>query len=282
MKIDETEHVVNELAQEIDRLFKRKVEQEYLINIHQAVEDQSTTLKTLASELGGEIVKGITGIGIDTVDIGDNVKKDIANEFANLGDNLNKLNDIQRTYQDSARLILDESKSVGVAVAYLNKAVQGYSGNVEDTSKKFEIASSKLEILTEKQSQQISGFEITSTNIIKAAEISHGSIDKLIETKDSFQNYFSETSQGLEKMVSSFTTSVNEYNSKTQSSLSGTFKIFDNELSKAVANLGKGVGEMSEGVDNIAYYLGQLKSQVDNTIKEMEKKEKGRQSNIYC
>ena len=75
-------------------------------------------------------------------------------------------------------------------------------------------------------------------------------------------------------MVSSFTALVNEYNSKTQNSLSGTFKTFDNELSKAVTSLSKGVGEMSEGVDNIAYYLGQLKSQVDNTIKEMEKRKR--------
>ena len=272
--MDRTEHVVNELAQEIDRLFKRKVEQEYLMNIHQAMEEQNSTLKTLASEIGGEIVKSITGMGIDTVDIGDNVKEGIANGFANLGENLSQLNEIHKTYQDSARVILDESKSVGVAVTYLNKAVQGYSGNVDDTSKKFEIASNKLESLTDKQSQQISSFETTSSNIIKAAEISQGSIDKLIETKDSFQTAFTKTSEDLGEMVTSFTSLVNEYNSKTQNSLSGTFKTFDNELSKAVTSLGKGVGEMSEGVDNIAYYLGQLKSQVDTAIKEMEVKEK--------
>ena len=80
-RMDRTEYFVNELAQEVDRIFKRKVESEYLMNIHQAMEEQNATFKTLASEIGGEIVKGITGMGIDTVEIGDNVKKELQMDF---------------------------------------------------------------------------------------------------------------------------------------------------------------------------------------------------------
>jgi len=268
--VDRTEHVVSELAQEIDRLFRRKVEQEYLINIANHLEQQNTTLKTLATEIGGEIVKSITGGGIDTVKIGDGVKEGIKEGFEKLGANLEQLNELHGTYQDSARLILDESKGVGIAVSYLNKAVQGYSGNVEDTSKRFENMGIKLEELSNKQSTQMEQISNTSENIVKASQISQESIDKLVSTKDDFQKSFSQTSDSLEKMVSSFSGLVEDYNTKTQGAMNETFKSFDDELSKAVSSLGKGIGEMAEGVDNMAYYLAQLKQFSDQALKELE------------
>jgi len=280
LKMDRCEHIVNELSQEIDRLFKRKVEQEYLLNISNALEEQNSTLKTLAAEIGGEVIKGITGMGIDTVDIGDNVKEGISQGFTRLGENLGEINDLHKTYQDSAKIIIEESKNVGIAVTYLNKAVQGYSGNLNDTSAKFVSASEKLEALNVQQTKQIESFGSTTENIIKAAELSNGSIDKLVSTKEEFQTAFSKTSSDLEQMVSSFSTLVDEYNSKTQGALTNTFTAIDTEMSKAVTSLGKGIGEMSEGVDNMGHYLGQLKSFVDKALVEIENTKKSESGDV--
>ena len=147
-------------------------------------------------------------------------------------------------------------------MTYINKAIQGHSSNLNDASEKFKDSSNILENLTEKQIQQTTSMGEISTNIMAASEISQSSIDKLIETKNSFQDSFSKTSHDLNDMVGSFGTLVSEYNSKTQGALSRTFEIFDNELSKSITKINAGVGGMSDGVENLAHFLGELKRQV--------------------
>ena len=100
LKIDKAEHIVSQLAQEMDRLFKRKVEQEYLKEINSSMEEHGKTLKTLATEIGSEVIKSITGAGIDTVEISSNVKSGIESGFTKLGENLKE---IQRSTQNLSR-----------------------------------------------------------------------------------------------------------------------------------------------------------------------------------
>ena len=262
LKIDKAEHVVSQLAQEMDRLFKRKVEQEYLKDIHSSMEEHSKTLKTLATEIGSEVTKSITGAGIDTVEISSNIKSGIESGFVKLSENLKEINEAHRTYQEGAETILRESKDIGIAMTYLNKAIQGHSLNLNDASEKFKDSSNALENLTEKQIQQTGSMGEIAANIMAASETSQNSIDKLIETKNSFQESFSKTSHDLNDMVGSFGTLVSEYNSKTQGALSRTFEIFDSELSKSIRKINAGVGGMSDGVENLAHFLGELKRQV--------------------
>lgn len=263
LKMDRAEHFVNELAQEVDRLFKRKVEQEYLNDIHRSLEEQNASIKTLASQIGEQIVKSFAGGGINTVDVSNTIKDSIAAGFEQLNDNLKNINEAHTAYQERAQNILDGSKDVGLAITYLNKAVDGYTDSLISTTSKFESVGDKLQNINEQQLQQINSFGESTNNIIQAANTTNESINSLIKVKEDFQISFTQTSTRLNEMVSEFTNLVENYNGQNLESITNTFKAFDQELAKIVTNLSKGTSGISEGVDNMAYYLSELKKDID-------------------
>ena len=309
--IDNVEYSINRLSHEVDRLFKRKVEQDYLIDIERSLDEQNGTLKRLASEIGEQVVKSFSGMGVNKIDVQESVRDGISKGFQSLYENLTHLNEAHEAYLESARLIIDESKSVGLAVTYLNKAVRGYSEGVEITSKKFEDASSNFEQVTKQQIDQIEsfeqiakkyvdqieGFEKTSKNIIDAAEISQKNIDSLTDTQNTVLSSIEKTKFELYKMCKNFSELVDEYNSKTNEymintfkifdeklyklvneydskvneSISNTFKTFDEELSKAVVILGRGTNQISEQIDFAIHSLGKLREFIES-IEEKEVK----------
>ena len=100
---DRVEHVFDEFIREIDRIFKRKSEQQYLSDIHSKLDEQSHVMKTMANEMDDKVV----------------------------ADNLREINETQKHQQEDTQNILTLIETIADNVDKLSSSLSKRQNNRE-------------------------------------------------------------------------------------------------------------------------------------------------------
>ena len=138
--VDRAEHVFDEFIREIDRIFKRKSEQQYLSDIHSKLDEQSHVMKTMAAEMGGKVVDGFAKNGCFQARRRhqERYQTMVLNEFT---DNLREVNEIHKQQQENTQKILDSSAALADNMEKLNNSFSNWCTDLDRASEKFGQAS---------------------------------------------------------------------------------------------------------------------------------------------
>ena len=239
--IDRAEHLFDELIREIDRVFKRKAEQQYLANINSKLDEQSHVMKTMAAEIGDKVVSGVAKL--DVLQLSEGIKQGIDVGLHDFVDNLHKFNDSQKSQQESFQKILEQSKLL--------------SSNMEKWNNSLSSRCVELDRASEKFSQAVDSIGETGENVLEAAQKCSDNVENALEVANNFR-----------QEIKGFFEGISDLNSKIQNALTNTHRELDAHLSKAIAKIGGGI----EGFKDAAEKVEKLLSQVDTKIDSLDEK----------
>ena len=224
--IDSTEHLFDEFIREIDRIFKRKSEQQYLSDVNSKLDEQSHVMKTMAAEIGNRVVQGFEKI--DFLQLGEGIKQGINTGLNEFMQNLQEINELQNSHQESFQKILEESKVLSDNMEKWNSSLSGWCADLDRASEKF--------------SQSANNIGEKAENALEMAEIFRQ------ELKDFFMG-------------------VDSLNNKIQTALENTHHELDTHLSKAISKIGSGIEGFKQAAEKVEKLLTQVDTKINRLEK---------------
>ena len=256
-KFSRLERKVNGIAFQIDLAFRRKTQQGFLEKIEEYNRKQYDATRKLAMEIGQEIVKGITGGGINTVEISDSVKESVSTGFERLAEILHGLSDTQKEFVDSANEIHEKYREISLSVTNINKAAEACSSTLEAGSLGFSNSADKLtnanKVLIEtatEATKMIIEQKGSNEAITKATSSANEALNQLVKVNTQFLGEY-------QKVFSEFANHVDQYNETNTQTLEKNLKMFDQEL-------GGGINRWRDNINSLKSLLDEMMPAVDD------------------
>lgn len=228
------EHSVTTLSSAIDFALPRKTQQDFLGHIEEYSRKQYDATRKLAMEIGQEVVKSITGGGINTIEISDSVKEGMAAGFERLSQILQSLSSAHEDFIKSANDLNEKYRSIGLSVTNLNSASEICTNTFEASAKGL---SSTASDISEANKNLISATLETAKTISEQKLAGESLASASVSTKESLTQLATISSQIVKEykdLFNDFSQKVNEFNSKSNSSLEDNLKLFDKELAVGI------------------------------------------------
>lgn len=264
---------VFDLIDTLDKIFKKKSEQDYLIEIQKISDRQLGQFKSLANDIGKEVANNLMGMGGSSIDQA--LKDGMNNGFKFVVEEINKFLEFQKSYQHTLGEILgnlnEENKVVEKNIQSLKEVNELLSTNTVS----FTEASSNLSRVSSNLGETVS----KSVDAIKSqGDMIDEVIDSIQKQKDNIQqvnlsasNIVQQTSDIVGKLSEQnkeFVADTSKYLSTLNSSVEKTLDSFDDELSKGVKKLNGLFRNHDDAMTELEIFFSKL-----STI--VQKKEEG-------
>lgn len=242
---DHLEQCINKISSDIDFLFIRKSQQEYLHTIAKEVKSNSEAIAHMSDGIGQKVAQGFQSLGIDSVQVNESIKQGIQDGMQKLSDNLNEILVKQEKLHASAEQMIGVVNTLKVTLEMANEGIKGQHQNVvastEGVSKLTESMTSISQQLLPQLDQQLN----LSKDLVIATQSLGGIADKLNAEKQELMNSFVRLNESVQLGIKDLSTSFDIYQNKSSSAIEGNLQAFDKELAKGVQRLSGVLVDMS-------------------------------------
>ncbi len=256
MLFSRLEQKVTELSSCLDSALRRKTQQDFLGRIEEYSRKQYSATRELAMEIGQEVVKGITGGGISTVEISDSVKQGVTDGFERLSKILQNLSSAHEDFVKSANDLNEKYRSIGLSVSNLNSASTICTNTFEVSAREF---SSTASSISEANKSLISTTLETTKNISEQKSVVESLAAASVSTTESLSQLATTSTRVVQEyqvLYNDFSQKVNAFNSENNKSLEANLKLFDQELAG-------GMNKWRDNINALKFMLEDLQPTVE-------------------
>lgn len=248
---------ITKLSSQLDFVFRRKTQQDFLLKIEEYSRKQYDATRKLALEIGQEVVRGITGGGISTVDISDSVRESIGSGFEKLGDVLGGLATAHDQFVSTTTIIDEKFRGIGLSVANLNRSAEICSQTLEIGARGFQESAGaltrvggELTSVASETTKVVSEQKQAGESLNQAWQGMDRTVEALIQSNKDFLN-------GYTQVFEDFAKNVEYFNNANTSSLEKNLKAFDLEL-------GGGLNKWKGNIDGLKVLLEDMQPTIEN------------------
>ncbi len=255
------------LSERLDTVFRRKTSQDYLSELAYASTQQLAAMKSLPLNFGKEIVKGLTGAGVETLEISETVRAGVALGFEQLAVGLKDFNAFQTEFTKNIRSIQSEQSVVAANFAQLNQSavecattIRAASTTLVDAATEVRSMVIKLSEATSASSETLEGQKAAAQAIKESIQTAEKSIFEFHKTQTSIVTALAETVSSFKSANEGFTQQAANYHQSLNVSLKSNLETFEDHL-------GTGVKKLGGGVSNLGEMLGELNGAISDANK---------------
>lgn len=242
----------SELSFYIDRSFPLRTDYEVLSEIRNHADQQLAQFKNLAIDIGNQVVKGLVGGGVESVQIEQGIKDGISKGYGILAESLLQFVDVQKGFSESMTSMQATQTEIA---ANFKKIQESSSGTVEQimaASSAIKASSDALLQLGEKipelvgsLTKVVDGQVSASREIATLSERSLSTSDAIVQKTSELQKSLKGTVDAFVNANDDFSKKVREYHLEISRSLTGTLNGYDEALAGAVDKLNSGISNIN-------------------------------------
>ncbi len=260
---------ISKLNKRLNVIFHRQTSEELLIRLYEDSQNQLIALQSISQDLPKQLVSALTDGAVNTVEIGEGLKKGIQVGFEGLSLRLNALNEFHDKYFSETKILFDNLKSASELVASTTKANETLLNNtvsagetIRNVSESIEKAKGVSSDLVDIVRVQANSIEHAGKNLQLISSSFDQTIEKIAETtskiSDGVQNsanQLKESSEGLVSVVN-----------KSTDGLKDGFRSIDQLMGSAVTQLGGAVGGINKHLVLLVEKVGVVADHVDSKL----------------
>ena len=270
---DQIEGLAVKLSDAVDALFQRRTEQDYLFEIAMRAEEQLAEMKGLALNVGREVIKGITGAGLESIQIDQSIKDGVAKGFSSLAETLLEFQTFQTTFLTSIREVHASQAKVAENFHQLNQVAEASYAGMKQISQSLVESAQGVEAASQHWKDAIGATKTTVETQQNISSLLNGAVEKTKNTVDSLiaaQPAITEKLGGAVKdfgaLQNTFTENVAGYHDKINTSLEKNLVGFDKHLADAVGQLGNGV----QSLNGVVIEMSTRLTEVQKSLEEIQ------------
>lgn len=241
------------LSERLDTVFRRKTSQDYLSELAYASVQQLAAMKAMPLNFGKEIIKGLTGAGVETVEISDSVRAGVALGFEQLASGLRDFNAFQTEFTKTVRSIQDEQAVVATSFKQLNASavecattIRGASATLMEAATEVRTMVAKLTEVTTVSRDTLEGQKASAEAIKESIQTAERSIFEFHKTQTEIVGALGQTVTQFKQTNEGFTQQVANYHQSMNVSLKSNLETFEDHLGTGVKKLGGGVNNLGD------------------------------------
>lgn len=241
------------LAERLDAVFRRKTEQDYLSELAYSSYQQLAAMKALPLSFGKEIVKGLTGAGVETVEISESVKAGVALGFEQLSASLKEFNLFQVEFAKSIQGIQREQSQIAANFTALNQSAVESATTIRGASAALMEAANEVRIVVEKLSEvmtisreNLDGQKESAEVIKTSIQTAERSIFEFHKTQTDIVSSLKTTVESFKVANETFSKQVGDYHTTLNTALQTNLETFEDHLGTGVQKLGGGVNNLGD------------------------------------
>ncbi|WP_413292322.1 hypothetical protein ACLSU7_13035 [Bdellovibrio sp. HCB185ZH] len=241
------------LAERLDTVFRRRTSQDYLSELAYSSMQQLAAMKNLPLNFGKEVIKGLTGAGVETVEISDSVRAGVAMGFEQLVKGLNDFNTFQGEFVKNIQGIQREQSTIASNFAQLNQSavecattIRGASATLMEAATEVRSMVAKLSEVTIVSRDTLEGQKESAQAIKESIQTAEKSIFEFHKTQTTIVSSLGETVSSFKVANDSFSQQVADYHQSLNTSLKTNLETFEDHLGTGVKKLGGGVNSLGD------------------------------------
>lgn len=267
-KFDRITNRIHQISELLDKIFKRKTQQEYLFEIQGKTDEMVGQIKTaitdMTKKVGKSVVEALDGGGIKTAELEEMTRRNIKTRSDNLKENFDLMKEADEEYQKKAKELLKGFKNVGLGLTNANSAINNFSEKMDNSSDHFTDATQTWNQVTENSKEVFKEQKESSDIILTSIEKSSDVIQGLGNLSEGMKDHFTALSQDLKGSLELITEKLTEYSEKTNSGLTKNLETYDEHL-------GNGVRKLGQSVDGLSEFQTDLQDDLDSIKKTFDK-----------
>lgn len=246
------------LSEKLDSIFRLKTPQDYLSELANFANQQLSTMKELPLNFGNQIITGLTGAGVGTVEISESVKAGVALGFEQLAQGLKDFNSFQTDFVANIKAIQNEQNSIAQNFNQLNLSTIECANTIRSASSALMESATEVKSMVSKLSETVAlsrenleGQKASAEAIKVSIQTAEQSIFEFHKTQTAIVGSLSETVTTFKATNESFNRQVAEYHQSLNSSLRSNLEVFEEHLGNGVKKLGGGVSGLGDMIVNL-------------------------------
>ena len=242
---DHLEQCINKISSDIDFLFIRKSQQEYLHSIAKEVKSNSEAIVLMSDGIGQKVAQGFQSLGIDSVQVNESIKKGIQDGMQKLSENLNEILVKQEKLHASADQMIGVVNTLKVTLEMANEGIKGQHQSIVASTEGVSRLTESMASISQQLMPQLDQQLILSKDLVVATQSLGEIADKLNAEKQELVNSFVKLNESVQLGIKDLSTSFDIYQNKSSSAIEGNLQAFDKELAKGVQRLSGVLVDMS-------------------------------------
>lgn len=241
------------LAERLDTVFRRKTAQDYLSELAYASVQQLAAMKALPLNFGKAVIEGLTGAGVQSVEISESVKAGVALGFEQLASGLKEFNAFQTEFAKNIQNIQQEQVAVANSFAQLNQSatesastIRGASATLMEAAGEVRSMVAKLSEVTTVSRDTLEGQKAAAEAVKDSIQTAEKSIFEFHKTQTAIVATLSETVATFKATNEGFNQQVANYHQALTGSLKSNLETFEDHLGTGVKKLGGGVNNLGD------------------------------------
>jgi hypothetical protein len=242
---DHLEQSISKIASDIDFLFVRKSQQEYLHSIVKEVRSNNEAIISMSDGIGQKVAQGFQSLGIDSVQVNESIKKGIQEGMQKLSDNLNDMLIKQERLHSSADLIIKVVESLSNSLGEANESIRGQQQNVVASSEGIAHLTRSMTQISQELMPRLDQQMAFTNDLVTATQSLSRISERLNTEKADLILQFETLHKAIQAGIKDLSTSFDIYQNKSSSAIEGNLQAFDKELANGVKRLGGVLMDMS-------------------------------------
>lgn len=246
------------LSEKLDSIFRLKTTQDYLSELAYSSYQQLAQMKELPLNFGKQVISGLTGAGVETVEISESVKAGVALGFEQLAQSLKEFNSFQAGFVANIQAIQNEQNSIAQNFIQLNQSTIESANTIRAASSALMESATEVKSMVSKLSETVvlsrenlEGQKASAEAIQASIQTAEKSIFEFHKTQTAIVGTLGETVNNFRSANESFNKQVAEYHQSLNSSLRSNLEVFEEHLGNGVKKLGGGVSGLGDMIVNL-------------------------------
>lgn len=246
------------LAEKLDSIFRLRTSQDFLSELSYSANQQLAALKSLPLDFGKQIISGLTGAGVETMQISESVKAGVSLGFEQLASSLREFNKFQTEFANNVLTIQQEQNAIAANFNQLNQStiecanvIKSASGALMESATEVKTMVSKLSETVTLSRDNLEGQKASAEVIKTSIQTAEKTILEFHKNQTTVVTSLGETVMAFKQVNESFNKQVADYHQNINTSLRSNLETFEEHLGNGVKKLGGGVSGLGDMISNL-------------------------------